>query len=187
MTVRSTTKKLAAAATLAAMLIGIAPGAASAGPIDDLEIPTESTLPGNVTKPLSPIKPGYPPLTPTIRPANTDERPFMRSGLCAFDTFYVDFHDPDGTDLRMTVEIGFVQGSTRPQIRTMTYSKALDSWYAELPAGATHIVIQATDEDGNFSYGAKMDRRYGHIDCHVWSNAFHNDQDTDVLEVIGGR
>jgi hypothetical protein len=187
MTVRSTTTKLAAAATFAAMLIGVAPPSVSAGPVDDFEITLESTLPNDVTKPLSPIKPGYPPLTPTIRPANTDERPFMRGGYCAYDTFYADFHDPDGSDLRMTVEIGFVQGTGRPQVRTMTYTKALDTWYAELPSGATHIVIQATDDDGNYSHAAKMDRRVRRNDCNVSINAFGNDQDTDIFEVIGAR
>ena len=179
----SAVRKLAAAAVLTGTLVTMGAGAASAGPLDDLDLLPEGTHKPAVTKPL---KPTIPPLQPTERPANTDARPFLRYGYCAYNGFTVDFHDPDGSDLRMTVEIGFRRGWGPHQVWTMSYEKPVDAWFAELPSDANNIVVQATDEDGNFSYATHMDPqpRNG---CNVTENAFNNDQNTDIFEVLGVR
>lgn len=179
MHIRSTTKKIAASAAIAASVVSFGAGAALAGPFDDFDPKPPAPIP--IDKPFVPV--------PTAPPsADTDERPIFRSAGCALDAVFVDFHDPDGSDLRMTVEIGFYEGRGGYQVHTMSYDKTHDAWIATVPEGAKGVVTQATDEDGTYSLGVHL-RPSSSSDCSPREGHFNNDQDVDIFgpEAINAR
>lgn len=163
----SAKKKFVAGAATAAAILSLGAGAASAGPFDFPPIP----VPG----PSTPI-----PLEPAPVEPDTDLRPVMTSSLCSFGQVWVDFKDPDGTDLRMDVEIGYYVGRADYEVHTMTYSRHHDRWTATVPAEAKGVVVQATDEDTTYSLGVHL-RPSLRTDCAPRQRHFNNAQDVDIF------
>ena len=180
---RSRVRKLVASALLGCSLLVAGVESASAFSLDGPTI----TDPGII----GPIKPSLPPWVQPIAPTlNVDAPPEFRSSDCSGRQYWADFGDPDGSDLRMTIEIGYVDPVTDEyRIVEMVYGKQLDRWHAEFSSRVEgDIVVQAIDEDGNYSSAVAMRRQHSTRSC-VFNHdfAFTNDQNTDIFDLMGVR